>query len=80
MGLLDRLTRGLARTAERLAQRFDDIVGRADAPERAGGALDVDTVDALEPLAVPARMSEPSMPSSISRTKCSATSSGSQLK
>lgn len=50
MGLLDRLTRGLARTAERLAQRFDDIVGRADAPGRETTALDVDTVEALEEL------------------------------
>ncbi len=50
MGLLDRLTRGLARTAERLAQRFDDIVGRADAPGRETAALDVDTVEALEEL------------------------------
>ena len=50
MGLLDRLTRGLARTAERLAQQFDDIVGRADAPGRETAALDVDTVEALEEL------------------------------
>ena len=50
MGLLDRLTRGLARTAERLAQRFDDIVGRADAPGRETAALDVNTIEALEEL------------------------------
>jgi len=50
MGLFDRLSRGLARTAERLAQRFDDIVGRADAPGRETSALDVDTVEALEAL------------------------------
>jgi fused signal recognition particle receptor len=50
MGLLDRFTRGLARTAERLAQRFDDIVGRADAPGRDAAALDADTVEALEEL------------------------------
>jgi fused signal recognition particle receptor len=50
MGLFDRLSRGLARTAERLAQRFDDIVGRADAPGRETSALDVDTVEALEEL------------------------------
>jgi fused signal recognition particle receptor len=47
MGLLDRLTRGLARTAERLAQRFDDIVGRADAPGRETTALDVDALEEL---------------------------------
>jgi len=48
MGLLDRLTRGLTRTAERLAGRFDDIVGRADAPGQETAALDVDTIEALE--------------------------------
>lgn len=50
MGLLDRLTRGLAHTAERLARRFDDIVGQADAPGRETSALDVDTLEALEEL------------------------------
>ena len=50
MGLFDKLTQGLSRTAERLAQRFDEIVRRADAPERQADGVDVDTVDALEEL------------------------------
>lgn len=50
MGLFDKLTQGLSRTAERLAQRFDDIVRRADAPDRQADGVDVDTVEALEEL------------------------------
>ncbi len=50
MGLFDKLTRGLSRTAERLAQRFDEIVRRADAPERQADGVDVDTTEALEEL------------------------------
>ena len=50
MGLFDRLTRGLSRTAERLTQRFDEIVRRADAPERQADGVDVDTTEALEEL------------------------------
>ena len=50
MGLFDRLTQGLSRTAERLAQRFDEIVRRADAPERQAEGVGVDTIEALEEL------------------------------
>ena len=50
MGLFDKLTQGLSRTAERLAQRFDEIVRRADAPERQSDGVDVETVEALEEL------------------------------
>jgi fused signal recognition particle receptor len=50
MGLFDRLTEGLARTAERLSQGFDAIVGRADAPGRETATYDVDTLEALEEL------------------------------
>ena len=50
MGLFDKLTQGLSRTAERLAQRFDDIVRRADAPDRQSDGVAVDTVEALEEL------------------------------
>lgn len=51
MGLFDRLKQGLARTAERVSQRFDEIVGRADGPAaEPGAAYDVETIDALEEL------------------------------
>ncbi len=50
MRFLDGLTQGLSRTAERLAQRFDEIVRRADAPDRQVDGVDVDTTEALEEL------------------------------
>ena len=50
MGLFDKLTQGLARTAERLAQQFEEIVTVADAPDRRSDGIDVDTIDALEEL------------------------------
>jgi fused signal recognition particle receptor len=50
MGLFDKLTQGLSRTAERLSQRFDEIVRRADSPTRSEPGVDVETVEALEEL------------------------------
>ncbi len=50
MGLFDKLTQGLARTAERLAQRFDEIVRRSDAPGRPDDGVDAETAEALEEL------------------------------
>jgi fused signal recognition particle receptor len=52
MGLFEKLSQGLSRTAERLAQQFEGIVGRADAPDRAGVGVgvDVETAEALEEL------------------------------
>ena len=50
MGLFERLSQGLSRTAERLAQGLDAIVGRADEPPAAGGAVAVETAEALEEL------------------------------
>ena len=48
MGLFDKLKQGLARTARQLADRFDDIVRRADAPDARERSVDVDTTEALE--------------------------------
>ena len=50
MGLFEKLSQGLSRTAERLAQRFEAIVGRADAPGRVDDGVDVETAEALEEL------------------------------
>jgi fused signal recognition particle receptor len=50
MGLFEKLSQGLSRTAERLAQRFDAIVGVADAPQRPAAGVDVETIEALEEL------------------------------
>ncbi|MEZ5283989.1 MAG: hypothetical protein R2712_04105 [Vicinamibacterales bacterium] len=34
MGLFDKLKQGLTRTAQQIADRFDDLVKGSDAPER----------------------------------------------
>ncbi|MGE0043204.1 MAG: signal recognition particle-docking protein FtsY [Vicinamibacterales bacterium] len=52
MGLFDRLKQGLARTAQQVSERFDEIVGRADQPEQRSRAVDVETLDALEELLI----------------------------
>jgi fused signal recognition particle receptor len=50
MGVFSRIREGLSRTTQQLVQRFDTIVGRADAPERRSRPADVETLDALEEL------------------------------
>jgi fused signal recognition particle receptor len=47
MGLFDRLKQGLTRTAQQLADRFDELVRQSDAPERRLRPVDVDTLDGL---------------------------------
>jgi fused signal recognition particle receptor len=54
MGFFDRLKSGLTRTTQQIAQRFDEIVGLADEPERRSRPIDVDTIDALEELLISA--------------------------
>jgi len=48
MGLLSRVRDGLRRTAQQLVGRFDDVVRRADAPDRRDGPVDGETAEALE--------------------------------
>ncbi len=48
MGLLGRLRDSLSRTKEQLVARFEEVVRRADQPERRGRAVDADTIEALE--------------------------------
>jgi fused signal recognition particle receptor len=50
LSLLSRIRQGLSRTKEQIVARFDDIVRRADAPDRRSRVLDVDTIEALEEL------------------------------
>jgi fused signal recognition particle receptor len=52
--VLNRLRDSLARTKQQIVGRFDDIVRRADEPDRRGRSVDVDTVDALEELLISA--------------------------
>ena len=54
MGFLGRIREGLSRTTQQIVDRFDDIVRRADAPERRSRPIDVETVDALEELLISA--------------------------
>jgi len=48
MGLFDRIRQGLSKTTQQIVQRFDELVSHAEAPERKGRPLDVETLDALE--------------------------------
>jgi len=50
LSILSRIRQGLSRTKEQIVARFDDIVRRADAPEKRSRAIDVETIDALEEL------------------------------
>ena len=42
MGFFGRIKESLARTKQQIVERFDDIVSRADAPERRSRPVDVD--------------------------------------
>ncbi len=52
MGFFDRIREGLSKTKQQIVQRFDEIVSQAEAPERRGRPIDVDTIDALEELLI----------------------------
>lgn len=54
MTLLSRLTEGLSRTKQQIADRFEALVRVADAPEQRSRPIDVDTIDALEELLISA--------------------------
>jgi fused signal recognition particle receptor len=54
MGFIGRLREGLSRTKQQLVDRFDEIVRRADEPERRSRAVEVDTLEALEELLISA--------------------------
>ena len=48
MGFFDKIKASLARTKQQFVERFDDIVRRAEEPDRRGRAVDLETIDALE--------------------------------
>ena len=54
MGILGRLRDSLSRTKQQIVERFDEIVRRADEPDRRSRAVDVDTLEALEELLISA--------------------------
>jgi fused signal recognition particle receptor len=54
VSFFNRIKEGLTRTKQQIVGRFDEIVGRADAPERRSRPVDVETLDALEELLISA--------------------------
>jgi fused signal recognition particle receptor len=59
MGFLGRLRDGLARTKQQLVERFEDVVRRADAPDRRLGPLDAETAESLEEILIAADVGLP---------------------
>lgn len=54
MGIFGRLRDSLSRTKQQIVERFEEIVGRADQPERRARPVDVETLEALEELLISA--------------------------
>jgi len=54
MGVFGRIRDSLSRTKQQILERFDEIVRRADDPERRSRPIDVETIDALEELLISA--------------------------
>jgi fused signal recognition particle receptor len=48
MGVFDRIRQSLTRTKQQFVDRFEEVVKRADDPERRSRPVDVETIDALE--------------------------------
>jgi len=54
VGLFGRIRESLSRTKQQIVERFEEIVGRADQPERRSRPVDVETLEALEELLISA--------------------------
>jgi len=54
MGVLGRIRESLSRTKQQIVDRLDDLVRRADAPERRSRPLDAETTDELEEILITA--------------------------
>src|SRR5207247_9333341 len=54
MAFLGRIRESLSRTKQQIAERFEELVRIADAPERRARPIDVETTDALEELLISA--------------------------
>jgi fused signal recognition particle receptor len=48
MGFFDRIKQSLSRTTQQFVERFEEVVNRADAPEKRSRPVDVETIEALE--------------------------------
>src|SRR5437762_5503 len=69
MGFLGRIREGLSRTKQQIADRFDELVRLADAPERRSRPIDIDTTDALEELLISADVGIPATDRIIAAVK-----------
>ena len=67
-----RLRDSLTRTKQQLVERFEEIVSRADAPERRSRAVDVETLEALEELLISADVGLPATERIVSAVKARA--------
>jgi len=72
MGFFGRIRDSLTRTKQQLVERFDEIVSRADAPERRSRAVDVDTLEALEELLISADVGLPATERIVAAVKARA--------
>ena len=48
MGFFDRIKQSLSRTTQQFVDRFEEVVRRADSPDRRSRPVDVETIEALE--------------------------------
>src|SRR5512133_2464409 len=69
MGFFGRIREGLTRTKQQLVDRFEEIVTRADTPERRSRAVDVETLEALEELLISADVGLPATERIVSAVK-----------
>jgi fused signal recognition particle receptor len=72
MGFFGRIRDSLTRTKQQLVERFEEIVSRADAPERRSRAVDVDTLEALEELLISADVGLPATERIVAAVKARA--------
>jgi fused signal recognition particle receptor len=80
MGVFGRIKEGLSRTKQQIVDRFEEIVRRADEPERRSRPLDVGTIDALEELLISADLGVAATDRIIASVKSRARSSGESLR
>lgn len=59
MSVVGRIRESLSRTKQQIVDRFDEIVRRADEPDRRARPVDVETIDALEELLISADIGVP---------------------
>jgi fused signal recognition particle receptor len=77
MSVFGRIRESLTRTKQQIVDRFDEIVRRADEPERRSRPVDVDTIDALEELLISADIGVAATDRIISAVKTRSRSGGS---